>query len=81
MGCLNQFPVVVVDPQGKDVEVPIDKPHKKRKKLKPLVVETPKKAKLLSSAMSAAKTTKVHPVLCFSCCRSVGFSPKPVTAL
>lgn len=45
----------MVDLNGEVVEVPIEKPCKKRKKSKPPVKETPKKAKILSSGMSANK--------------------------
>lgn len=38
--------LAMVDQNGKAAEVPTSKPHKKRKKSKHLVEETPKKAKL-----------------------------------
>lgn len=49
----------MVDPKGKVAELPTSKLHKRRKKSKTLVEETPKKAKLLVSSMFAARTTKV----------------------
>lgn len=48
-------------PKGKAIEVPTSKRHKKRKKSKTHVEETPKEVKLLASAISAARKTKVHP--------------------
>lgn len=46
--------VAVVDPKWKADEVPTGNPQKKRKKSKPPIEETPKKAKLLSSSMYVA---------------------------
>lgn len=70
----------MVDPKGTVVEVPIEKPHKNRKKYHPFVKKTPKKAKLLASAMSAAETATVHLGL-FSRYRIIGFSSKFITVL
>lgn len=55
-----------MDTKGKAIKVPKGKPQEKRKKSKPLVEESSKKAKLLSSTMSAARTTKVNLVLRFT---------------
>lgn len=52
--------ITVIDSKEKSFKVPIGKPHKKRKKSKPAVEETPKKVKLLSSAMSVVKESKMH---------------------
>lgn len=79
------LPKLIFDPGGRfarnAVKVPIDKPHKKIKKSNPHIEGTPKKAKLLSFAMSATKITKVHLVLYFSWCMSIGFSSELVTTL
>lgn len=56
--------IAVIDSTRRLVEIPTSKPQKKRKRSKPLVKETPKKTKLLPSAIFAMKSTKVHLVLC-----------------
>lgn len=62
----STVPLAMVDPKGKAVEVHTSKLHKKRRKCKTPIEEMPKKAKLLASAMSVARTTKVHLTLCLS---------------
>lgn len=53
-------------PQREGRWVPINKPHKKRKKLmNPPIKETPKKAKLLPSPISSMRTTKLHLLFIF----------------
>lgn len=53
-------PIAVVDPERKGVEVPTSKPRKKRISPYSPVKGTPKKRKMLSLALSVAKTSKVH---------------------